>query len=224
MRALSGHIPGKSAKKWTHARAEWTHLGRTGGKGGHISAKTEHIGPKSEHIEPKSEHIGRKTEHLAGNAVNTSAAEGRLAMQPIPAPVTIRNAATHDPAAPSLALRDHLVYNRLPHLQPPLGAFRSHGPRPPAVSPCPSDVCAPPRPSLVISAPADGHPIGPRPHRPHAGLASPALCPKNSRIRPQKSAKTVAQQPAPLKGRGLLRDRSPFIPHRATGPSSAHPG
>ena len=72
-----------------------------------------------------------------------------------------------------------------------------------------------------MPAPADGHPVGPRPHRPHAGLASPARCPRNSRIRPKNPPKLSLASPNPLWGFGLARDSSPFIPQRPTRPSGS---
>ncbi len=246
MRALSGHIPGKSAEKWTHLPAEWTHLGRTGGKGGHISAKTEHISPRTEHIEPKSEHIGRKTEHiwpktehLAENTVNTYPGRGMPASQTIAASKRHSERRHPRPDRPGLDARNHLVYNRPSPIARPselpvhmalaylpylllclLSRLILHAPAPcrGLAGPCPRPRTSIHRPILPSTRSAPAHAAATPAFRP------PPLAPNTREFAPKNPPKLSLASPNPLRGFGLARDSSPFIPHRAPRPSSPHPG
>ena len=84
---------------------------------GVVGGKSGHIWPESGHIWPKTEHIRAKTEHLAANTVNTCAGRGmpRDANHRSPQRHS-EHRLTHDPITPSLAPRNHLVYNRLSHI------------------------------------------------------------------------------------------------------------
>ena len=202
--------------------------------GGHIRVPGGHIWGD---LPRKVDTFGRKWD-TSGQKLDTwpktrwtlGRANGRSAIQTAPAPKapsgTPQPTTPSPPALPFVITRCTIGAHA--HSRP-LGASRSHAPRPPAIppfqpalSPHASHARTPPRPRPAISAPALAHPLslspsyppinplGPPPRPRYAGRTSPVCRPRNSRIRPKNRPKPSLASPT-LKGRAGER-RFPLHP------------